>query len=98
VANRERLPNRRAAEVIDFEHAGRKWTATISRLADGRIAEIFLDNAKVSPLVEIAQESAITASLALQHGCPVETLQHALEGRHSGPLGVALGLVKEAAP
>jgi hypothetical protein len=27
---RERLPNRRAAEVVDFEQAGRPWTLTIA--------------------------------------------------------------------
>jgi hypothetical protein len=47
---RERLPNRRAAELIDFEHDRGRWTVTIGRYPDGRIAEIFLDAAKESPL------------------------------------------------
>jgi hypothetical protein len=93
VANRERLPNRRAAEMFDFEHGGRKWTATISRFRDGRVAEIFLDTPKVSAIGELAAEAAIVASLALQSGCPLETLRHALNGRDAGPLGAALLLV-----
>lgn len=46
---RERLPNRRAAETFGFEHGGRKWTATISRFPDGRVAEIFIDGSKGGP-------------------------------------------------
>jgi hypothetical protein len=88
---RERLPNRRAAELIDFEHDRRRWTVTIGRYPDGRIAEMFLD---ATPLVELAQESAIIASLALQSGCPLNTLRHAVSGRSAGPLGAALGLIE----
>ena len=90
---RQCVPNRRAAEMFDFEHGGRKWTATISRFPDRRIAEIFLDPPKVSAIGELAAEAAIVASLALQSGCPLETLRHALDGRDAGPLGAALVLV-----
>jgi hypothetical protein len=93
VANRERLPNRRAAEMFDFEHGGRRWTATVSRFPDRRVAEIFLDTPKVSSIGELAAEAAIVASLALQSGCPLETLRHALDGRDAGPLGAALLLL-----
>ena len=93
MGERARLPNRRGAELIDFEHAGRRWTATVGRFADGRIAELFLAAAKESPLVDLAQESALVASLALQSGCLLETLQHALVGRSAGPLGAALVIV-----
>jgi hypothetical protein len=92
---REHLPDRRAADLVDFEHDRRRWTVTIGRYPDGRIAEIFLDAAKESPLVELAQDGALAASLALQSGCPLNTLRHALAGRHAGPLGVALGLIEE---
>jgi hypothetical protein len=93
VANRERLRNRRAAEMFDFEHGGRRWTATVSRFPDRRVAEIFLDTPKVSSIGELAAEAAIVASLALQSGCPLETLRHALDGRDAGPLGAALLLL-----
>jgi hypothetical protein len=94
VASRERLPNRRPAEVFDFVHGTRQWTATVSRFGDGRPAEIFLDTARATSAIgELAAEAAIVASLALQSGCPVETLKHALDGRDAGPLGTALRLV-----
>jgi hypothetical protein len=46
------------------------------RQSRGRIAEIFLDAPKESLLGELAQDSAIVASLALQSGCPLTTLYH----------------------
>ena len=53
MSERQRLPDRRAAEVFDFEHNGRKWTATFSRFADGAIAELFIDGSKEAPIVEL---------------------------------------------
>jgi ribonucleoside-diphosphate reductase alpha chain len=97
MSERERLSDRRNAEVFDFDHGDRRWTATISRFRDGRVAEIFLDGPKDSVLVEMAKETALTASLALQCGCPLATLRHALTGRHAGPLGAALAAIDEGA-
>lgn len=48
-----------------------------------------LDAERESPIAEAARESALLASLALQHGCPLETLLHALDGRDIGPLAAA---------
>jgi hypothetical protein len=98
MSERERLPNRRAAEVFDFEHDGRKWAATFSRFADGKVAEVFLGAPRASAIGELAAEAAIVASLALQSGCPLETLRHALDGRSAGPLGSALALIDGEGP
>jgi hypothetical protein len=43
---RERLPNRRVSESFTFEAGGLSYTATVSRFADGRLAEIFLNNTR----------------------------------------------------
>jgi hypothetical protein len=98
VAKRERLPDRRGAELFDFEHNGRRWIATVGRFPDGRVGEVFLDTRKASAIGEIAADAAIVASIALQGGAQLETLRHALSGRNAGPLGVALGLIGESAP
>ena len=98
MAERERLSDRREAELVDFEHAGRRWRVTVGRFPNGRVAEIFIDGPKEAPIVELGQESAIVASLALQSGCPLETLRHALAGRSGGPLGAALALVDGDTP
>jgi hypothetical protein len=95
MSERERLPDRRAADLVDFDHDRRRWTVTIGRYPDGRVAELFIDAPKETPLVELAQESAIIASLALQSGCPLNTLRHAVSGRSAGPLRTALALIEE---
>jgi hypothetical protein len=47
-----------------------------------------------------ARDSAVAASLALQFGCPLETLRRALlrdaHGVASSPLGVALDIIAES--
>jgi len=97
MSTRRRLPNRRASETFGLECAGLNYMATISRFPDGRIAEIFLSNTKPSSQSDVnARDSAVAASLALQHGCPPETLRRALlrdpQGNASSVLGVALDL------
>jgi hypothetical protein len=94
---RERLPNRRAATVFDFEHDGRRFTAAVSRFGDGRMAEVFLNSGKDSAVAQLAQEAAILASIALQFGADVETIRHAISSTAAGPLAVALDLIDEAA-
>jgi acetyl-CoA carboxylase alpha subunit len=73
------------------------YTGGIGRFDDGRIAEIFINGAKVGSAAEAnAQDAAIVASLALQHGCPLETIHHALVrgGGSGGPLATLLGKVE----
>ena len=91
MTDRERLPDRRGAELVDFEHGGRKWTLTVGRY--GRVGEVFLDTPKASAIGEIAADAAIAASVAFQHGAPLETVRHALADRRAGPLGAALALI-----
>jgi hypothetical protein len=99
--SRERLPNRRLAEHFELEVAGLKYTATVGRLADGRVVEIFLQNRKPGSQSDFnARDSAVAASLALQFGCPLEVLQRAVlrdvRGSASTPLGVALDRIAGA--
>jgi hypothetical protein len=92
-ASRTHLPNRRPHWLYRFECDGQVYTGGIGRFDDGRIAEIFINGAKVGTAAETnAQDAAIVASLALQHGCPVETIRHALarSGGSAGPLATLL--------
>jgi hypothetical protein len=41
-----------------------------------------------------AQDAAILAFIALQHGAPAAVICHALAGRDTGPLAAALALVE----
>lgn len=100
---RRRLPNRRRSEVVAFEFGGFSYTATVSRFGNGDLAEIFLDVAAVgSPVSTIARDLAVTASLALQYGCPPDVLSKALtrahDGAAAGPLAALLDAIVETKP
>jgi hypothetical protein len=92
--SRRLLPNRRGSTIIAFEHEGRRYRASGSRFADGRLAEIFLDvGGKAGSAVQVhADNEAILASLALQWGVPVAAIRHSIDG----PLALALDLLDEA--
>jgi len=97
---RERLPNRRANATFELEVGNLHYTATFSHFADGRVGEIFLQNHKADSQADaFARDSAIAASLALQFGCPLETLRNAVlrnaDGKPSTPLGAALDQIAE---
>jgi hypothetical protein len=98
MTGRQRLPNRRGHELVDFEHGGIRYTAGIGRFEDGALAEIFINTAKHGTAVDVnARDAAVAASLLLQYGCPADTLSRALtrnsDGSASGPLARALDLL-----
>ena len=100
MTGRQRLPNRRGHELLDFEHGGIRYTAGAGRFENGRLAEIFLSAGKRGTAVDVnARDAAVAASLLLQHGCHVDTLRRALtrnsDGSASGPLARALDLLAE---
>jgi hypothetical protein len=101
MTDRIRLPNRRVSETFEFECNALRYRATISRFPNGDLAEIFIGNAKAgSHCDSAAKDSAVVASLALQHGVPIEVIRKALlrdsHGRASSPLGAALDRISEA--
>jgi hypothetical protein len=107
MTERRHLPDRRATESFDLQIGGLRYVVSAGRFADGKLAEIFISNAKAgSDCDTAARDSAVVASIALQYGVPIEVLRHALmrdaQGRPSGPLGAALdhlvaGTIEKAA-
>jgi hypothetical protein len=102
-AERRRLPNRRGHELLDFEAGGFLYTAGLGYFEDGRLAEVFLNADKIGTAIETAaRDSAVVASIALQHGVPPDTIRHALtrngNGDASGPLGALLDLLAAEVP
>jgi hypothetical protein len=100
---RDRLPNRRPCETLNFTHGGMSYIASIARYSDDRLAEIFITSPKVGSDADAgAKDSAVVCSLALQYGVPVETISKALlrdaRGGASSPLGAALDLLAESTP
>jgi hypothetical protein len=84
---REKLPNRRACETLSFVCNDLDYTASVGCFPDGRLAEIFLSNAKAGSHSDAAaRDSAVVCSLALQSGVSVDAIRHALlrdtQGRH----------------
>lgn len=97
---RQRLPNRRASESFTFELDGLRFTATVSRLADGQIGELFLNNHKAGNQVDTnARDAAILLSFALQYGADIDAIRKALcrnsAGRALGPIAAALDLLSK---
>jgi hypothetical protein len=100
---RERLPNRRQCESLEFSHGGLVFTLCAgSSYPDGRIAEIFISSLKPgSPIEAIARDAAVTVSIALQFGADLETIKQALTKDHDGSpatlFGAALDKLAERA-
>jgi len=97
-AKRRKLPDRRACITFEFRCNSLAYTATVSHFENGDLAEIFINNSKVgSDSDSAAKDSAVVASIALQHGVPLNTIRKALlrdpRGVASSPLGVALDLI-----
>src|SRR5262245_5200077 len=97
---RERLPNRRASTTFELECNALHYSCSFSCFADGRVAELFLQNHKAGSQADAnARDSAVAASLALQFGCPIETLRGAVlrnaDGAAATPLGVALDIISK---
>lgn len=100
--NRQRLNHRRGCETIEFDHpegeSVQRYVGTISRFADGRLAEVFLNSAKKagSTADTNARDAAVAVSIALQYGVPIDVLRHALtrnaDGSATGAIGHLLDL------
>lgn len=100
---RERLNNRRASEVLNFDHttsggATIHYQATLGFYDDDRLGEVFLNGTKIGTDTDIAvRDAAILLSFALQHGCTVETIRSAVtrdaKGRPEGVIGTLLDLI-----
>jgi len=101
---RTTLANRRLCESFNFELDGLRFTASIGRFADGRVAELFLTNHKSGNQSDTnARDAAIILSFALQYGADIDAIRKALcrnsQGRALGPIAAALDLIAaEVAP
>jgi hypothetical protein len=94
-STRRRLENRRRSETVAFERDGSWYRLSIGYFPDGSVGEIFLNADRGDSLLDVlASDAAILTSLALQHGCSLETITHALKrdarGVVSSPIGAAL--------
>jgi hypothetical protein len=96
--NRERLPNRRFADGVAYEHEGQKYHAHIGYYPDGRVAEIFVTGSKIGTSIDTGVREASTAlSIGLQHGADFDTIRRALprdpQGKPLGAVGAIMDLI-----
>ncbi len=71
---RERLPRRRRSSTFKFRVADCEGYVTVGEYEDGRPGELFIKVAKQgSTLAGIMDSFAISVSLGLQHGVPLQT-------------------------
>jgi hypothetical protein len=99
-ARRRKLPDRRPAFTFEFEHAGLRYSCTFGRYADGRVAEVFVQNHKSNSSADTtARDCAIACSIALQFGASLQLLQKAFfqdsRGRPASPVGAALDIISK---
>jgi ribonucleoside-diphosphate reductase alpha chain len=85
---------------VAFEHVGQHYRATFGHYPDGAVGELFIDAAKVGSMGDIVMaDAAVAVSLALQHGCPLDTLRRAMrrnpDGSPMGAIAKALDLIQE---
>jgi hypothetical protein len=94
---RTRPSDRRHSANQSLQFMGMGWTYTHSRFADGRIAEVFVNNHKSNSAADVsARDAAIILSFALQHGADLSAIGKALSrdshGRPSGVMGAVIDL------
>ena len=95
---RQRLADRRASELFEFEHRGVLFHASFSWFPDGRIGEVFVTGSKSGTDLEASvNDGAILASIGLQHGVDLAVLAGALgrdgSGEPATPIGRALNII-----
>jgi len=82
---RHRLRNRREHHTVAFRFRNVPYTVGYSRFPDGSLAEIFLDNHKVtSDMASDARDAAVCLSISLQCGVQPELIRDAVTRDSTG--------------
>jgi hypothetical protein len=91
--NRRRLPNKRAALAVSFEHNAIRYRAHIGFFDDGAPAELFVDAvARPNSAVDaFAADASILISLLLQTGSTVAEISHSLRRNPDGSPASVIG-------
>lgn len=91
-AKRECLPARRKGWVQKGRVGGQKVYLIVGEYPDGRCGEIFIIAAKTGHIIDsLLSNFAISVSLGLQHGVPLEEYVNAFERTKFEPAGPVSG-------
>ncbi len=89
---REQLPPLRRGWTRKVRIGGQKLYLTVNEYPDGRPGEIFLRAAKTGQLVQAMLDGwAVSVSVNLQMGVPLDTLLHSFENTNFTPSGPVAG-------
>jgi hypothetical protein len=76
---RTRLPDRRAAETVELEHGGQRFTVTVGFYPDGRPGEVFVHGIRTgSSLDALLADACVVVSCLIQHGVEPQELAHGM--------------------
>lgn len=86
--SRKVLPARRYAETFEIQAVDERWPYQVTVGVDPEthsVAEVFISGSKVGSLAEgIARDFAVVLSIALQHGVPLDIIQHSITRLQDG--------------
>lgn len=89
---REPLPNRRTAETIKANVGGQTIYTQPGLYPDGRVGEVFIRVSRQGSLVRSLYEAfAISTSMGLQYGAPLEAFVERFTGTMFDPSGLVMG-------
>jgi hypothetical protein len=94
---RETLPNHRECVSFPLTWNNHKFVLRAAFFPDGRVAETFVASFKIgSEIQALSRDSTILISLALQHGCGLDTIQKALTKGEDGMPASLIGSMVDA--
>ena len=71
-----------------------KFIVTLGYYDDGAVGEVFITGQKTGTQMDaISRDSAVLLSIALQHGVPLKTMQHAITREPDGTASTITGSV-----
>jgi len=93
---RRMLPNRRACYTTTLRWYNTDYAVSISLFDDDAPAEVFITGAKAGSDVQaVSRDAAIVIRLALQFGCPLSVMHHAVTREEDGATTPIIGLLVE---
>jgi hypothetical protein len=100
---RQWLPNRRAAETVELEHGGQRFTVTVGFYPDGRPGEVFTHGIRTgSNLDALLADACVVVSCLIQHGVEPRELAHSMgrlgNAEPASIIGAFVDLVASASP
>jgi hypothetical protein len=95
---RNALPQRRRSDTFKFRFGGQNaaYHITVGYFPDGKLGEVFISTNKIGSMSDaLGRDIAILMSLALQHGCAMETMRDALTREGDGTPSTIAGAVAD---